>query len=90
MMQYEIFVTGRVQGVSYRYYTQKQAQKLGLVGYVKNQTDGSVKILAQGETINLDKLKKWCSIGSPYSSVKDVRCQISAETEPYSSFSISY
>ena len=90
MVQYEIFVTGRVQGVSYRYYTQKQAQKLGLVGYVKNQTDGSVKILAQGEAVDLDKLKKWCSTGSPYSNVKDVRCQTSAETELYSSFNISY
>jgi acylphosphatase len=89
-MQYKIIVSGKVQGVSFRYYTQKQAQKLGLVGYVKNQVDGSVKIIAQGEKPNLDKLKNWCFSGSPYSSVKNVECISINESEQFSSFKISY
>lgn len=89
-MQYEIIVSGRVQGVSFRYYTQKQALKLRLVGHVKNQADGSVKIIAQGEKLNLDKLYNWCFSGSPHSSVTDVKCNNIAESEQFSSFDITY
>lgn len=41
-------VTGRVQGVGFRYSTQAMGQQLGLAGWVRNQPDGSVAVLAQG------------------------------------------
>ncbi len=89
-MQYEIIVSGIVQGVSFRYYTQKQAQKLGLVGCVKNQIDGSVKIIAQGDKLTLDKLKDWCFSGSPYSNVSEVNCQVTDQTGKFTSFKIVF
>lgn len=49
-MQYlKIIVKGRVQGVSFRFYTQKTAKQLNILGAVKNRTDGSVEIQAAGE-----------------------------------------
>ncbi|WP_157018564.1 acylphosphatase [Mesorhizobium xinjiangense] len=41
-------VTGRVQGVSFRYWTMKQAEALGLAGWVRNEPDGSVRALLVG------------------------------------------
>ncbi|MFV0269489.1 MAG: acylphosphatase, partial [Draconibacterium sp.] len=45
MVQYEIKVNGRVQGVGFRYFTKKQADIRGLKGWVKNAPDGSVLVL---------------------------------------------
>ena len=56
-MQYKrasIKVFGRVQGVGFRYYTEKLATSLGITGYVKNLPDGSVYIVAEGDSFNLD------------------------------------
>jgi len=46
--QLEAIVHGRVQGVSFRYYTRLEAQKLGVTGWVANLPDGTVKVVAQG------------------------------------------
>ncbi len=47
---YDIVVTGRVQGVGYRYFTQRKAQYFHLAGIVRNQHDGSVFIHIEGES----------------------------------------
>ena len=49
-------VTGRVQGVSYRFFTQTEAVKLGLTGWVRNLSDGRVEVLAQGPKEKLYEL----------------------------------
>jgi acylphosphatase len=51
---YEIIVRGRVQGVGYRWFVKRQADLLGVTGYVKNQVNGNVLIIAQGEQSQLD------------------------------------
>ncbi len=50
------FVSGRVQGVGYRYWTTTRAKALKLVGWVRNRRDGRVEVLAYGEKSNLDSL----------------------------------
>ncbi len=58
-----IVVEGRVQGVFFRAATQDQARALGLVGWVRNLSDGRVEILAQGEVRAVDRLRSWCAHG---------------------------
>ena len=47
--QLEAIVYGRVQGVSFRYYTRLEAQRLGVTGWVANQRNGTVRVVAQGQ-----------------------------------------
>lgn len=67
-----ITVTGRVQGVGFRYSTLKMARALNLKGYVKNMTDGSVFIVAQGTPDAVGKLIGWCRSGPPRAIVESV------------------
>lgn len=50
-------VTGRVQGVGFRWWTRRAAQALGLAGRVRNQSDGSVEVRARGAEAELDALE---------------------------------
>jgi len=63
------FVSGRVQGVFYRDSTQKQAIKLGIVGWVKNCDDGRVEVVAKGEKEDVEKLIKWLKKGPQFAKV---------------------
>src|SRR5580704_2566965 len=58
-----LIVTGRVQGVGYRWWTVGQARRFGLRGWVRNRRDGSVEILAIGEPRDLDRLEAVCARG---------------------------
>jgi len=68
----EAIVHGRVQGVAFREYTRREAERLGVSGWVKNQLDGTVAVLCEGEEAQVDALMAWLSIGSPYARVTQV------------------
>ncbi|MEG1122725.1 MAG: acylphosphatase [Citrobacter sp.] len=65
------WVYGRVQGVGFRYTAQHEAQRLGLTGYAKNMNDGSVEIVACGESEQVEQLMKWLKAGGPRSARVD-------------------
>jgi acylphosphatase len=65
-------VRGRVQGVAYRASTQYEAQRLGLVGWVKNREDGSVELEAQGPSDVVEQLLAWCRKGPSLAQVTSV------------------
>lgn len=69
---WQIQIQGKVQGVWYRASTQRQARKLGLVGYVQNELDGSVFAVAQGNKESLQALVAWCKEGPPFARVDKV------------------
>lgn len=48
LVRVRVFAGGRVQGVAYRFFTEKQAARLGLTGWVRNLDDGRVEVLAEG------------------------------------------
>lgn len=81
-------VTGYVQGVSFRYYTQQQAQRLGLVGWVANQPDGSVQVVAEGSEAAIDALVHFLQGGSPHAVVDQVVANRRAATGEFSAFRI--
>ncbi len=62
-------ITGRVQGVGFRHYTQVKATELGLTGTVRNLTDGSVSIEAYGDSDQVKSLINWCQSGPSSSHV---------------------
>jgi len=66
-------VTGRVQGVSFRWYTQRRAEALGLTGWVRNHHDGSVQLEAQGPEAAVAELVAWLHDGPPHARVEGVQ-----------------
>jgi acylphosphatase len=65
-------VSGRVQGVSFRWYAQEQARALGVRGWVRNEPDGSVLLHAEGDEAAVDALVEWCRRGPSSARVSDV------------------
>lgn len=68
-------VTGRVQGVSYRYATRQKALGLGVCGYARNLGDGSVEVLACGDAQAVDSLCQWLLTGPAHARVSSVQCE---------------
>lgn len=64
-----ILLFGRVQQVGFRYFVFKLAAELGLVGFVKNQPDGSVYVEAEGESQTVEVFIAHCKMGPPHSTV---------------------
>ncbi|RKZ42729.1 MAG: acylphosphatase [Gammaproteobacteria bacterium] len=83
------FISGHVQGVSFRYYTRKQALGLGISGWARNLADGRVEVLACGEIKAVEKLCTWLHKGPPSAYVTEVNCQTIAQKEFLSGFEIS-
>ena len=72
-----VIVQGRVQGVFFRAYTKEEADRLGLVGWVRNRHDGAVEALIEGEAAAVDRMIDWLHQGSPMATV--VRVQVTEE-----------
>ena len=65
-------VSGRVQGVSYRASTASEARRLGIVGWVRNRSDGTVELEAEGPDEKVAALLVWCAAGPPAAEVERV------------------
>ena len=65
-------VTGRVQGVSFRWYAQEQALRLGVAGWVRNEPDGSVLLHVEGDDEAVDAMVAWCREGPSMARVGNV------------------
>ncbi len=67
-----VWITGRVQGVFFRAYTQDAAQRLGVAGWVRNLPDGRVEAVFEGDADKVEKMIAWCHEGSPMGRVDRV------------------
>jgi acylphosphatase len=67
-----VFVSGRVQGVSFRDATRRQADQLGLSGWVRNTQDGQVEAVFEGDTDTVRQMVGWCESGPSSADVEDV------------------
>lgn len=84
-------VTGLVQGVGFRWTTQMIAQELGITGTVKNNPDGSVSIVAQGEELHLEHfIKKIKASPSVAGHVDHVDLNTISNAEKFTRFSVVY
>jgi len=83
-------VMGRVQGVGFRAFVRQTALQIGLTGWVKNNPDGSVVGVAEGEYGLLVELIKQMRIGNRWSTVEAVEDQPQRFSGDYASFEIRY
>jgi acylphosphatase len=67
-----IFVSGKVQGVGYRFSTRQQAQKLGINGWVSNLPDGRVEAVLAGDRPAVEQMIQWCRVGPAAAVVKNI------------------
>lgn len=85
----KFIVKGRVQGVGFRYFTEKIAGNIGVYGYVKNLYDGSVEVYAIGSEEQLKNLKEYLSHGPSYSRVDKV-IEEDENVLDYTSFTVKF
>lgn len=83
-----ISVFGMVQGVFFRNATQRKARELAITGWVRNEPDGSVKILAQGKEGNLQKLIEWRRIGPPFAKIDNIEVRWEEKQKGFKNFKI--
>ncbi|MBP6469375.1 MAG: acylphosphatase [Chloroflexi bacterium] len=84
----EAVVYGRVQGVSFRYFTEREANRLQLSGWVANQFDGTVRVVAEGPEAQLDKLINFLHRGSPSAWVERVAIDWTEATGEFMGFKV--
>ena len=85
-----VSVRGRVQGVGFRYWTVRQADELGLTGTVRNNTDGSVGIVAEGPQSVVLEFRRWLRSPEAPGQVENVDESISRATGAFSNFRVVY
>ncbi len=86
--QLQAVVSGRVQGVGFRYFTQRQAVHLNLVGWVRNRWNGTVQIVAEGSEADLSKLFKAIQRGPHAGTTQNVTHHWREPTGDFYSFRI--
>ncbi|MDM9379896.1 acylphosphatase [Chlorogloeopsis sp. ULAP01] len=72
LIRAHVFISGRVQGVGYRFATVDTASQLGLSGWVRNLPDGRVEAVFEGVQEVVEEMIRWCHQGPPAAIVKDV------------------
>ena len=88
LVRLEATVRGRVQGVGYRYFVLRRARTLGLTGWVANERDGSVRMVAEGSKHAIDRLHNALRDGPPGALVDDVVAVRMAGSGTFDGFAI--
>lgn len=83
-------IYGRVQMVLFRDSTRRKAKQLGLTGWVSNESDGTVKVVAEGEEKKLEELIKWCYNGPALAQVEKIDIDWQEATGQFEGFEIKY
>lgn len=90
MKTYHYIVKGRVQGVSFRYYTQRAAYRLGVTGTVKNLYNGDVEVYAQGEQEAIKEFEAFLNKGPGAARIQQVIREEFEDNYEYPDFEITF
>jgi len=85
-----LLISGRVQGVCFRMYTQAEAERRLLTGWVRNLWDGRVEVCAEGEQDALASFVAWCRHGPRHARVTGFEAQYAEATGEFGSFDVTY
>lgn len=81
-------VCGGVQGVGYRYFAQRAAAKHQVLGYVRNEPDGSVEVIAEGPASNIEAFKTELTAGPQWATVDRVEEIVLDPSGKYTAFRV--
>jgi len=87
---FKILLSGRVQGVSFRYFAESRAKKYNIAGYVRNTFNNKVEVVCQGEKKNLGLFIKEIKKGPTFSIVRNVDIEEIKNPQNYSVFEIKF
>jgi acylphosphatase len=90
MIQFEITISGRVQGVGFRYFVQQKANEFGISGWVKNNVDGSLLIMAQADEPTLNTFIDFLYIGPTRARVDRILKYKMDTLSDFDNFSVKY
>jgi acylphosphatase len=86
----EIVVNGLVQGVGFRYFVMREAQKLGLNGYVKNLYTGEVLTVVEGEKAVVEEMVKKLRVGPMHAAVKSCKVDWQEPRNEFTEFEVKF
>ena len=90
LVRVHIFISGRVHGVFFRDNTRKKAEELGILGWVKNLSDGQVEAVFEGEKEKVENLIKWTKKGPFLAKVNNVEVEWQEYKGEFTNFEIRY
>ncbi len=91
MIRARLKITGKVQGVFFRAQSFKKARQIGdIKGYVANESDGSVTVLAEGPENKMRDFLAWCHTGPSTAKVEKVEIEMQDYTDEFDDYSIRY
>lgn len=85
-----VFITGKLQGVYFRYKTKDEAQKYGVNGWVRNLPDGRVEAVFEGDKADVDKLIDFVGKGPSGANVLDVNVNWRDYRGEFKEFQVRY
>ncbi len=88
MIKKKLLISGKVQGVSFRYHAHEMATKLGLRGWVRNLDDGRVEIVIAGTQKASDTMVQWCHVGPTQAKVENIELTEFKSEIPHEEFII--
>ena len=83
-----LVLSGNVQGVGFRFAARAHAQDLGIQGSARNNTDGTVEIICEGEDEKIDQFRVWCSEGPEFAEVTTAQLIEGQPTGEFHDFAI--
>jgi len=90
MKRVRVKIFGRVQGVGFRFFVYRNAKNLGLKGWVRNLTDGTVEALFEGEDEKIKEILELCKKGPPLAKVKRVEVREEEVKNEFNDFEILF
>lgn len=90
MVRAHVFVSGRVQGVFFRFETRRLARRLGVRGWVRNRRDGRVEAVFEGEREDVERMIEFCRWGPSGARVTNIEVRWEEYTGEFRGFRTRY